>query len=209
MQAYTNECLEQVVSVVAKMMDNTAVPENDRTYLGSGTGNCQGSVRNLEEGKSNQSKSSNPQIVVNNQSQSSGPRSLFVENTPTNATISNNGHAEKMSHVTINGSTTDHTTKHQTIGLMETFLQALEAWQQVAREMDSLDLNEKADPLQEQYVLEGPHASMPDRNYKYPQHQFYSVITITRAKEEAEKGEKISKAFVCNFAIDRYGNFLQ
>jgi curved DNA-binding protein CbpA len=158
-QAYTNERLEQAVPVVAEMMDTIAVPflrKTTATTWAVGQAIATGVSGFSRKKNGNQDKSGKAGTVVNgHQSQISGPETISVENAPTNSTVSNNNNnAETVSHETINGSTTARTTNHQPIGLTETFLQALEAGQQAAREIDSLELNEKADQLQERYVLE-------------------------------------------------------
>ncbi|KAG7366222.1 heat shock protein [Nitzschia inconspicua] len=164
-QAYTNERLEQAVPVVADMMDNIAVPFLRRT-----TATTWAVGQAIASGVSGFSKMKNRSQTKTTVTSNNGQRQKvpdtdgqLMENTG-NATVSvDDDTVETKNHETTNGRTSPQTANRMPVGLTETFLQALEAGQQAAREIDSLELNEKAEQLQE------------------------------RAREEAEKGEEIAK----------------
>jgi curved DNA-binding protein CbpA len=165
-QAYTNERLEQAVPVVADMMDNIAVPFLRRTTattwavgqaiaMGvSGFSRIAKKMnRNVEQTKG---LSSNACDDINRQTADTQQECL--ENTFNSAPILVNGNSntdfqnEETTYDLPSSEPQIHH-HHEPIGLTDTFLQALELGRQVAREMESLELNEKAEQVQERYVI--------------------------------------------------------
>lgn len=153
-QAYTNERLEQAVPVVANMMDNIAVPFLRRT-----TATTWAVGQAIATGVSGFSKINKNGNSVQTPRDGVAPANGFADsppvgNTGTNERTSTNGGLESINGDAMNGSNIPQApTTHVPMGLTDTFLQALEAGQQAAREIDSLELNEKAEQLQERYVF--------------------------------------------------------
>jgi curved DNA-binding protein CbpA len=165
-QAYTNERLEQAVPVVADMMDNIAVPFLRRTTattwavgqaiaLGvsgfsriaktmNGNAKPQEPSNNNRDDLKSQTTGIDNEILQNDFSESSVNRPTILDN---------EHHSDFLNEHTTHVSTVSEIKHHEPIGLTDTFLQALEVGRQAAREIESMELNEEAEQLQERFVI--------------------------------------------------------
>ncbi|KAL3924197.1 MAG: hypothetical protein SGILL_001188, partial [Bacillariaceae sp.] len=173
-QQYTNERLEQAVPVVADMMDNIAVPFLRRTTattwavgqaIATGVSGFSKGVSSKKNSDSrNREHQAEAPVTVNGNSQTDASSVIYRNNDTMTAmgfqNLNNfNGNAQQTPQQ--QQEQQQPSTASSGIGLTDTFLQALEAGQQAAREIDSLELSEKSSQLQE------------------------------RAQEEAKKGQEI------------------
>jgi curved DNA-binding protein CbpA len=162
-QAYTNERLEKAVPVVADMMDNIAVPFLRKTTattwavgqaIATGVSGFSRSSRKTTNQQRQQPAAAAAAAVPQTEEIVNGDQISEATSDPNSVSPFDAASSETQqnSNGRMSAPQQAYKTQARPIGLTDTFLQALEAGAQAAREIDSLELSEKSGQLEERYV---------------------------------------------------------